>query len=394
MKKGNILILGNSGVGKTTLINSILGTDAATGIGTKGTTQELHVYENDEIPFRIIDTIGFEPTKAFQQNRAIKEVQKWCKKSATDGDEQTTIDLICMCVDGTASKLFPKTIDDFLKAIVIWKTVPIIVIITKSYSLSDRDQNVQMVKDAFEGRREIKGIFPVVAAPYLISNEYSVPAEGVTELITAINELLPEGIQASKNDVTVYNLERKRKLAHSTVVLSTGAGVTVGAVPIPFPDALLLVPIETAELKALARIYEIDEGEQSKKFFSTIIEVGTVSLVARGLIQALKAIPGVNVAASVLNAIIAGAIVTAIGEGSILAFERIYLGQNSINELDWVKKLMEEQMGKTLIERITEGIRQLPAQPSKNDITNFVVTIFNAVQNGNKQLPEKVGEGQ
>jgi hypothetical protein len=48
----------------------------------------------------------------------------------------------------------------------------------------------------------------------------------------------------------------------------------------------------------------------------------------------------------------------------------------------------------TLIERITEGIRQLPAQPSKNDITNFVVTIFNAVQNGNKQLPEKVGEGQ
>ena len=86
MKKGNILFLGNSGVGKTTLINSILGTDAATGIGTKGTTQELHVYENDEIPFRIIDTIGFEPTKAFQQNRAIKEVQKWCKKSATDGD--------------------------------------------------------------------------------------------------------------------------------------------------------------------------------------------------------------------------------------------------------------------------------------------------------------------
>ena len=93
-----------------------------------------------------------------------------------------------------------------------------------------------------------------------------------------------------------------------------------------------------------------------------------------------------------LNAIIAGAIVTAIGEGSILAFERIYLGQNSIDELDWVKKLMEEQMGKTLIERITDGIRQLPAQPSKNDITNVVVTIFNSVKSGTKQLPENAGQ--
>lgn len=391
MKKGNILFLGNSGVGKTTLINSILGTDAATGIGTSGTTQELRVYENDEIPFRIIDTIGFEPTKMFQQNKAIKEVQKWCKKAAEDGADQTTIDLICMCVDGTASKLFPKTIDDFLKSIVIWKTVPIIVIITKSYSLSDRDQNIQMVKDAFAGRREIKGIYPVVASPYLISNEYSVPAEGVTDLITAINDLLPEGIQASKNDVTQYNLDRKRRLAHSTVVLSTGAGVAVGAVPIPFPDAVILVPIETAEIKALARIYEIGEGEQSKKFFSTIIEVGTVSLVARGLIQALKAVPGINVAASVLNAIIAGAIVTAIGEGSILAFERIYLGQNSIDELDWVKKLMEEQMGKTLIERITEAIKQLPAQPTKNDITAFVLNVFQQTKGGEMK---QIGSGK
>ena len=39
MKKGNVLFLGNSGVGKTTLINSILGTDAATGIGVSGTTK-------------------------------------------------------------------------------------------------------------------------------------------------------------------------------------------------------------------------------------------------------------------------------------------------------------------------------------------------------------------
>ena len=133
MKKGNVLFLGNSGVGKTTLINSILGTDAATSIGVSGTTKELKMYENDEVPFRIIDTMGFEPSKFFlQPQKAIIDVKKWSKDAALDNDENTNIDLICLCVDGTSSKLFPKTIDDFLKAITLWKTVPVIVAITKS----------------------------------------------------------------------------------------------------------------------------------------------------------------------------------------------------------------------------------------------------------------------
>ena len=112
MKKGNVLFLGNSGVGKTTLINSILGTDAATGIGVSGTTKELKIYENDEVPFKIIDTIGFEPAKFFlQPNKAVNDVKKWSKEAALDNDEDTNIDLICLCVDGTSSKLFPKTIE-------------------------------------------------------------------------------------------------------------------------------------------------------------------------------------------------------------------------------------------------------------------------------------------
>ena len=378
MKKGNILFLGNSGVGKTTLINAILNTNAATGIGTSGTTKELKVYENDIVPFRIIDTIGFEPTKAFQQNKAIQEVKKWSKQYASDGNDETTIDLICMCVDGTSSKLFSKTIDDFLSSITLWKTVPIIVVITKSYSQSDRESNIKMVEDAFANRkREIKGIYPVVAAPYLISDDYSVPAVGVTDLITAINDLLPEGIKAAKNDINKYNLDRKRRLAHSSVVLSAGAGIAVGAIPIPFSDALLLAPIETAEINAIAKVYGIKQNESSKVFINSIVEVGTVSVVAKGLISALKAIPAINIAASAINAIIAGALVTAIGEGSILAFEKIYLGEKTVDDIDWVKSIIESQMGKGLIERVTKEAGKLPSSPSKNDIMNMLLKVFN-----------------
>ncbi|MCR5618283.1 MAG: GTP-binding DUF697 domain-containing protein [Clostridiales bacterium] len=378
MKKANVLFLGNSGVGKSTLINAIMNDDAAeTGIGITGTTKELKTYENDEVPFRIIDTIGFEPTKLFQKNKAINEVQKWSKDVALSNIDDTSIDLICLCVDGTSSKLFAKTIDDFLKAISIWKTVPVIVIITKSYSFYDREANRKMVNDAFAGKTcNLKGIFTVVAQPYVISDEIVVPPEGITELISAINELLPEGIQASKKDINTYNLNRKRVLAHGATATFTGIGVAIGAIPIPFPDAALLIPTETAEINLLAKIYGIKQDEKSKMFFNSIVEVGTVSAVARGVITALKAIPAINIAVSVLNAVIAGVFVAAIGEGTIYAFEQIYLGHKSIEDIDWVKQLMEGKLKNGTAEKVTKILESLPENAGKNDVIKAIGKLF------------------
>lgn len=376
MKKGNVLFLGNSGVGKTTLINAIMNETAATGIGIEGTTKELKAYENEEVPFRIIDTIGYEPTSFLQKNKAINEVKKWSKDAAIEKNDDTSIDLICLCVDGTSSKLFPKTINDFLKSVSIWRSVPILVIITKSYSLPDRELNREMVNNAFKGKDcKLRGIFPVVASPYVISEDIVVPPEGVTELISAINELLPEGIQASKTDINTYNLSRKRVMAHSATVACTGIGVAIGAVPIPFPDAALLIPTETTMINLLAKIYDIKQDEKSKQFFNSIVEVGTVSLAARSLITALKAIPAINIGASVLNAVIAGVFVAAIGEGTIYAFEQIYVGNKSVEDIDWVKNLMEGKLRNGLLEKVSAIIASLPENATKNDIIKAILKL-------------------
>ena len=79
MKRGNVLVIGNSGVGKSTLINAVLGEEKAeTGWGTKGTTDHLEIYESDEIPFRIIDSVGFEPS-LIKKMQAVNAVKKWSK---------------------------------------------------------------------------------------------------------------------------------------------------------------------------------------------------------------------------------------------------------------------------------------------------------------------------
>ena len=78
--RGNILVIGKSGVGKSTLINAVLGKERAkTGWGTTGVTKELEIYEGTkELCFRLIDTIGFEPS-FLKERQAISAVRTWAK---------------------------------------------------------------------------------------------------------------------------------------------------------------------------------------------------------------------------------------------------------------------------------------------------------------------------
>ena len=166
MERGNVLVIGNSGVGKSTLINAVLGTEAAeTGYGTEGITSKLEIYESDAIPFRVIDTIGFEPT-FFKEWTAVQAVKNWSKACVKAGKEDNQINVIWFCVDGTSRKLFPKAIQSLSRATSMWKTVPIIVVITKSYSVKERAENIAMVEEAFAKQRisqNLKQIIPVVA---------------------------------------------------------------------------------------------------------------------------------------------------------------------------------------------------------------------------------------
>lgn len=353
--RGNVLVIGNSGVGKSTLINAVLGEERAlTGYGISGTTKDLEIYESEELPFRVIDTIGFEPT-FLKERMAIRAVQNWSKNCAKEGKEDNQINVIWFCVDGTSRKLFPKAIQSLARATDIWKSVPIVVVITKSYSVPERAENIEMVEKAFASQkkcgRNLKKILPVVAATYELNETAFAVPEGITELIDATNELMPEGVQAGSYDLANYKLGRRRYLAQGVVGVSTTSAVVVGAVPIPVADALILSPLELAEVNAIARIYGVKNDEKSKQLFNSIVEVGTVSAAARALISALKSIPGLNIGASVLNAVIAGSIVAALGEGTIYIFEQIYLGKKSFQDIDWVKKVLESKLSTEVLEK-------------------------------------------
>lgn len=380
MEIGNVLVIGNSGVGKSTLINAVLGEESAeTGWGIEGTTIELKPYKNEGIPFRLIDTVGFAPG-FIKETQAINVVKKWSKSSMKEGNSDKQINVIWFCVDGSSSKLFLHTLNNLSRATSVWKTVPIIVVITKSFSEPNRTANIEMVNEAFSKRKhlfeKLRKVIPVVASTFVLNDNAFAPPSGITELIDATNELMPEGMKAGKDDIATFNLKRKRALAHGVVGVSTASAVVIGAVPVPFADAFLLTPLEIAEVNALAQIYGINKTEGSKQFINSIVEVGTVSLAAKAAISALKAIPGINIGASVLNAVIAGSIVTAIGEGTIYAFEQIYLGKKSVLDIDWVSKLLEAKLTSQLTDKVKTILEEIAQNPDKKNIPNIIINAF------------------
>lgn len=380
MGKGNILVIGNSGVGKSTLINAVLGNDCAkTGFGTGGTTGELAIYESEQLPFRVIDTVGFEPS-FIKEQRAIGAVKKWSKESTQAGKEDTQINVIWFCVDGTSSKLFPKAITDLSRATSMWPSVPLVVVITKSFSVPDRAKNIEMVHNAFARQKRcaknLKKVIPVVAQTYVLNDSAYAAPEGIAELIDVTNGLLPEGMKAAETDIATFKLKQKRVFAHSIVAVATTSAVVVGAVPVPFSDALILGPVEVGEVNSLAHIYGINKDEQAKKFLKSIVEVGTVGAAAKAIIDILKAIPGINLGVSVINAIIAGSIVATLGEGSIYAFEQVYLGKKTVDDIDWVQHLMEAKLAKSFVEKVSTTLQKNVGHMDNKAIVKMILELF------------------
>ena len=232
-----------------------------------------------------------------------------------------------------------------------------------------------MVHTAFAKQKiskNLKKVIPVVASIYRLNDTVFAPPEGITDLIDATNELMPEGIEMAKKDFDKYNLSRREALAHSLIGVATTSGVIVGAVPIPIADAAILAPLEAGLVNGIAIIYGIGKNEKSSQFINSIIEVGTVSAAAKAAISGLKAIPGLNIAASALNAIVAGVFVALIGKGSNFLFEQVYKGEKTLDDIDWAKKIMESKMSSELMDKVNKAVKSLDGKVDKDSIAKAV----------------------
>ena len=148
--------------------------------------------------------------------------------------------------------------------------------------------------------------------------DFIIPTLGLKELVKFINELLPEG--AKNAFAAAQKVDLKYKILKCEGVIATGAAAAaLGAVPIPFSDCVLLIPVQVTMLAAISFFFDLklDKGFLGSMISSvsgcSIAIFGGTKLAAK-LMQFFKVVPGVGIIANVITGGTAFNLTTTIGE--------------------------------------------------------------------------------
>ena len=361
MHTANLMVVGKTGVGKSTLINSVFREDLAdTGIGTP-VTQHLQRITKAGVPLAIYDTKGFELDKDIQ-NAIKKEILNEIDRLIRINVKENLIHMIWFCVNSLS-----RRIEDFE---IEWirsfsEKIPVILILTQSVG-SDYKVLEKHVKDL---NLPVKSVRSVLARDLEINDDYSIPAFGLKELVDITFECLPEASHAAFINAQKVNIDRKLESANKAVLPFVTAAFVEGFNPLPFADAALLVPTQIGMLARLTVIFGIPINKSLlTSIISSVLGTGGATVIGRTIVSNIfKFLPAIGLLAGgtisgATAAIITAALGLAYNQVMVSVIRKIYSG-NVVTEKEMVelmKKTFGDQMkkGKDIFKDLGSNLNQ------------------------------------
>lgn len=352
LKQLNIIVIGKSGVGKSTLINSLFRGDFAdTGLG-RPVTQEIRKIVKSDYPLSIYDTPGFE-LSSDQQDNVKDEVIKLISEGYSSNDINKTIHCIWYCINVGANRTFDSSEVEWLKEFSEKNKnskVPIIVVLTQSVP---RKKALEMKNHVEQENLDICKVVPILAQDMDFDEEYVAKSFGLDTLINVMSEVLPSELQDTLQNIQKVSLEAKKKHARAAIATAVTASFGEGFAPIPFADAFLLVPTQVAMISAITVIFGLEINKAFlTAFVTSTLGSGSATLIGKTIVSnILKFFPGIGTGVGgAISGITAGLITTALGEAYLLLMEQIYKGEinkdtlNSSEGQKKMNKLFKEQL--------------------------------------------------
>lgn len=355
----NIMVAGKTGVGKSTLINAVFGSDIAkTGTG-KPVTQYLEKYDHPEDKFSIYDTKGLELDEE-SRNAAVNEIITTIANQLKTNDINQAVHCLWYCIGASSNRIEQAEID-LLRKLSEETELPIIIVLTKCYAKKACNDMLQKLK---EENLNIADIIPVHAIDYEITDDVTVPAFGVKELIKKTAEILPEAVKTTFIRLQQADIEAKIEHARSIVNKYVIAAAGLAATPIPFSDAFTLIPTQIGMIVHITTCFgqEIDKSVLTG-FVSAVAGTTATTFVGRTIVtNVLKFIPGIgSLVGGAIAATTAGALTKALGEAYILLMVEVAKG-NFLSDFafenakDFIIPIIKEILGNADLKEVVKNI--------------------------------------
>lgn len=319
----NLAIFGKTGVGKSTLLNAVFGEEvAATGIG-EPVTKGSHLYL-DRVGghLGILDTQGLEVGKNTKE--IIHELDTVLKQTRSRPLSEQ-LHVAWYCVRGM-DRRFEDSEADFIRrlhalglpVICVFTQVPMRDGVAHPDAVALADQVVARGLPIVDRR-----VFFTYAAPDRFTGQH---AHGLHDLLDATFRVAPQGAHAALAAAQAIDAAVKVRQARVAIRAAVTSAMAAAAVPIPFSDAALLVPIQIGMMARISHIFGV--GLDRAALMSVLATTATTQGGRAAFTGLLKMVPGAgSVAGGVLGASVASAFTFAVGHAWLSVSQRVASGQ-------------------------------------------------------------------
>jgi len=308
----NLAVFGKTGVGKSTLVNGIFGSDVArTGVG-QPVTKGLVYYRIPDQFLGLYDSEGFETGTAGDVIlTGLRDILS--SQSAKPMHERIHA---AWYLVRWSDRRFEQAQAEFVRALDSLG-LPVILVMTQ---VPTKDGQVH--PDAIELAAYIESLnlplMPhgkVVFTNALPDRFTGAPVFGLQELLDDTYAVVPEAAARALTAAQTLDLGRKKKAVAAIVNQAATIAAGIGATPIPFADAALLVPNQITMIARITAAYGLPPSKsRSMAVAGSVVLTGGATLAGRYAVTTLlKFVPGGAVAGSAISATVAATLTKAVG---------------------------------------------------------------------------------